>query len=129
MTVTLLVSALAPISSSHTRKEDREMHIHPHSKRRLRIVGKPGDVRGATISVYDAETGETITNVKAITLHLHVEHVNHAVVTYYEANEEGKLRADPSGGGPIESTITLASPEVDVTACELSSEERKDEPL
>lgn len=105
------------------------MDITPNYKRRIRIEGKQDDTRGYMLTVHDAQTGEEITNVKAVTLRLHVETVNVAEVVYYNNYEQGRRLIDPRSH-LIEGFATLDNPEVAVTAYERLPEEREEhEPL
>ncbi len=97
------------------------MNIDPNYKRRIRIVGKPGETRGYALNVYDAETGEAITNVTRIELLLNVKEQNEARVTYYEHNGKGITIGED--GNPITRTVVTPDPELDLTAWEVESKQ------
>ena len=83
------------------------MAVMDNYKRRIRVIGKPGDEKGYAITVSDDETGEQILNVKAITVHMEANAVTTAEVTYVAGKDH-------------EQTITLEQPSVDVSAMELN---------
>lgn len=95
------------------------MYITPDFKRRIHIMGKPDDVRGYMLKVYDTETSEEILNIACIELLLDVREQNVAKITYYEYDEQGK----PVFGydGP-HSTVTVDNPSLNLTARELASQ-------
>ena len=106
-------------SGNEERRED--MNIDPNYKRRIRIVGKLGETRGYALNVYDAETGEAITNVTRIELLLNVKERNEARVTYYELNGKGITIGED--GSPIIGTVVTPDPELDLTAWEVEGKQ------
>ncbi len=74
-------------------------------KRHIRVEGKPEHLAGYLLTVHDAETGEQITNITSVDLHLEPDLLNVATVTYIEQDEHEK-------------TGLSARPEVSVTALE-----------
>lgn len=78
-------------------------------KRRIRVEGKPDELKGYMLTVHDADTGEEITNFTDVEMHLHVMLLNTATVIYLEEDEYGR---------PIEKTGVTENPEVAVTALE-----------
>jgi hypothetical protein len=75
-------------------------------RRRIRVIGKPGDVYGYTIKVSDDETDEQIRNVKAITIRIEANAITTAEVTYHDEKNQEQM-------------VTLEHPSVDVAAMEL----------
>jgi hypothetical protein len=85
-------------------------------RRRIRVEGKPEAIDSNLLTVHDADTGEQLTHVAAIDMHLEVGAVSTATVQYYEEDEHGKLALD--NGKPIRKTVGTSNPEVSVTAME-----------
>lgn len=81
----------------------------PSRKRRIRIEGKPDELCGYLLRVFDADTGEPITNIKSIAIRLSAEHDNEADITYYD---KATLPGEPGE----QRTITLKNPEIAITA-------------
>jgi hypothetical protein len=93
------------------------MNIDENYKRRIRIIGKPGETRGYAMSVYDANTGEGITNVTSIMVGLSASGENKAEVTYNEHDVQGKMVMRDND--VVEATLAVENPEIDVTAQEV----------
>lgn len=89
-----------------------------HPQRRLRIVGKLDDIRGYMITVYDADTGETIKHIYRIVITLDVNQRNTAQVSYHESAPDSKLLLAGDDGAPIKNTVTIENGDIDVTAIE-----------
>jgi hypothetical protein len=96
------------------------MNIDATYKRAVRIIGKPGDTHGINVYIYDATSGEALTNVKTARIHLEAGGVNTVVLEYYETNEQGNIVTD-ANKEPIQGKTTIISEkhEVDVTAFEV----------
>lgn len=95
------------------------MMINEHYNRRIRVVGKPGETHGSMLTIRDIETDALIENVCEVEITLGATHKNWAKLIYYKADETtGKLLSDEHRE-PIEQTITVDNPEIDVTAFEV----------
>jgi hypothetical protein len=88
-----------------------------HGKRRIRVVSKPGGTNGYNISVYDADTGDIITNVTDITMTLSATGINRAKVTYCVLKPDGRMLLNGKGN-PVPCIVDVEVPEVDVCAVE-----------
>lgn len=95
------------------------MNLDQNYNRRVRIIGKPGDVRPYNITVQDIETGEDINNVFRATIFLDAQELSVAQLSYWETNEAGNLLVGDDDK-VIEHTITTQNPEVDITVLERS---------
>jgi hypothetical protein len=62
--------------------------MHEGFNRRIRIIGKPDNVRGTQISIIDVETGEQIENVMKAVITLIAGEVNMVELTYYDGDEK-----------------------------------------
>ncbi len=91
------------------------MYITPTFKRRIHIMGKPDNVVGYMLKVYDAETSEEILGITRIALILDARRDNVAKITYYEYDEQGK----PVFGSSVQGTIITDNPSLNLTAWEL----------
>jgi hypothetical protein len=91
------------------------MYITPQFKRRIHIVGKPDDVRGYMLNVYDTESSKEILNITRIELILDVNKQNVAKITYYK---RGEL---------IQSTVTVDNPSLNLTAWGLAGDDGEQE--
>jgi hypothetical protein len=89
-------------------------NIDKKIKRRLRIEGKTNNISGHYVTVHDADTGEPIENITALTIHVGVGKLNKAEVIYYPSDHHL----------PIEKKITTDNPEFSLTALEYLQEEK-----
>jgi hypothetical protein len=114
------------------------MYITSQFKRRIHIIGKPDDVRGCVLKVYDAETSEEILNITRIELLLDVKESNVAKITYYErepvqTNQSHQFSCFALGrtvvidGEPVQGTVTVDNPSLNLTAWELASDDKDDQ--
>lgn len=100
------------------KKEEPEVvKIDKNFKRRIRIVGKPGEVRGLGVEVQDADTGEVIDDIFRAIVRLDASSINTVVLSYYDS----PVRKSETSDRPVVNTITATNPEMDVTACEVDT--------
>lgn len=95
-------------------------------KRRIRIEGKPDEMLGFMIQVFDAESGEMVTNITKLVVTLSVEGENTAEVTYYEKKADGVGFVLDTHHDPVQQTITVPDPEISVTAYEVDPQDGAD---
>ena len=96
------------------------MVIDKHYKRRIRLEGAPEALNGSMLNVYDAETGEAITNIQRVTIWCDVKRQNTAEVVYLECNEQGHVvKGKGPGGYPNVRIARLDNPEFAITALEI----------
>ena len=85
------------------------------TSRRVRIVGKIGNVVGCGIEVKDIDTDETIDGIFRAIIRLDATSVNTAALSYYDDPVRRQEQIDRAATH----TITIANPEIDVTAHEV----------
>jgi len=87
-----------------------------YTGRRVRIIGKPGDVLPLGIQIIDFDTGEIIDHVYRV--ELDARKTNIARLFYHNADKQtGNVIADENGA--IENKIDVPVAEIDVTAFEV----------
>jgi hypothetical protein len=86
-----------------------------NGKRRIRIIGKPQNTNGNSVSVYDADTGDEIINVTNVELTLSATGQNLARVTYNVMHPDHTLLINRSHE-PVVRKVDVEVTEVDVTA-------------
>lgn len=89
------------------------MDIDESYNKRVRIIGKPGETKGFMMEVQDYETGENINNIYRVAIVLDPNRMNSAELQYYDKTSGHLIKGE---NGPISKTLTVADPEVDVTA-------------
>ncbi len=84
------------------------MEIDKNYKRKIRIVGYHAE--GWDACVFDAETGESITNITSLDIHLSVEDDNTVEVTH--ANPDATKVELFENDGCVLEKVTLDDPEI-----------------
>ncbi len=97
---------------------DREKGGGEVYQRRVRITGKPGDVRPFTLAVRDADTGEEIPNVFKATIYLDALKLNRVEMDSWETDEQGRMITNDAHQIITRKSINELA-EVDVTAHEV----------
>jgi hypothetical protein len=108
---TIIKNWMSPADASsmiaNLKKKDRMVIDENYTGRRVRVIGKEGDVTGVGISVFDVATGDLIENAYRVMILLDATEANVAQLSYYEDASDNKK------------DVTVSVAEVDVTAFEV----------
>lgn len=91
------------------------MDIDESYNKRVRIIGKPGETKGFMMEVQDYETGAIINNIYRVAIVLDPNRMNSADLQYY-VTDKASGHLIKGENGPVSNTLTIADPEVDITA-------------
>lgn len=92
------------------------MNIDATYKRRIRIECKPDEPHGRRTHIVDVETGEEITNVTSIMIHLEPLEMNVAKLNYIEYDERNQIVI--KDGELVSGNVTIENPEIALTVWE-----------
>ena len=97
-------------------------HIDKDYKRLIRIESKHGLPTGRDVNVYDAETGEMLTNIVSMAIRIDVLNVTEADITYFTFDESGNINTNEHGD-PVGETITVSGVQMkNIAALETNQE-------
>lgn len=91
-------------------------HYDDAYKRRLRIVCKPENPTGYSVSITDLDTGKAVPNVCAAVIYLKPDKVNEVELTYWESDEQGRIIQVEDD--VVVKRLRVNEPEIDLTVYE-----------